>query len=338
MNPSGVHVPVPKALLVLALLAGLVGCSAEGATTSPSSETVPQVMPDGSGPYVPSGAPPNDDSCVASWRPTGPIPAPGQPAGPTVDAIRAAGKLRAGVDQNTLNWGYYDPATEQLQGFDIDMVLRIAQAIFGDPDLESARQHVAFKVVPNVDRSKVVAEGTVDLVAQTMTATCARTTDPTDPVDFSTEYYTASQRVLVHDDSGIASEADLSGKRVCATKGSTSIARVAQIAGSVPVQANNQTDCLVMLQQGQVDAVSTDDTILNGFAVQDPNLRILDAKLRDEPYGIAIAQNHQDLTRLVNAVLERTRASGWADSYQLWVCAGQAGCTVPPPPPAVYRD
>jgi polar amino acid transport system substrate-binding protein len=321
---------------VAALL--VAGCTSSATTndaTAPTTSIV--VMPEGAGPYIATGASGSDDNCVDSLRPAGPPPPPTAPVGPAVDRIRASGKLRAGVDQNTLNWAYYDPATQRLQGFDIDMVLRVAQALFGTADLESAREHVTFRVVPNADRMKVVHDGSVDLVAQTMTTTCARRTDPTNPVAFSATYFHASQDVLVSNDSGIDSVEGLNGKRVCATKGSTSIARVAQIDGTTPVQANNQTDCLVMLQQGQVDAVSTDNTILQGFADQDPHLRLLGVNLRDEPYGIAVSQDNPDLTRFVNAVLA-ANPQRWADSYTAWLCPSGVpkSCTAPTQPTPTY--
>ncbi len=131
-------------------------------------------------------------------------------------AIARRGYLRAGVDQNTYLWAYRDPATGNLAGFDIDMVDQVAQAIFG-PAYQS---HIRYVIVPNADRVSAVASGQVDLVAETMTITCPRQ----QTVDFSTEYYDASQRVLVPDGSPITSLAGLAGKRVCAAAGSTSLA------------------------------------------------------------------------------------------------------------------
>ena len=105
------------------------------------------------------------------------------------------------------------------------------------------------------------------------------------------------------------------------------------------MSVTNQTDCLVMLQQGQVDAISTDDTILQGLAAQDPNVRILPGvRLSDEPYGMAISKSHPDFTRFVNGVLAQERSDGtWARIWTHWL-----GPTVktpaPAPPAARYRD
>ena len=80
------------------------------------------------------------------------------------------------------------------------------------------------------------------------------------------------------------------------------------------------TDCLVLLQQGQVAAVSTDDTILDGLAAQDPFTKVVGPRLTDEPYGLAISKQHPDFVRFVNAVLAQERADGaWKASYHHWV-------------------
>jgi polar amino acid transport system substrate-binding protein len=88
-----------------------------------------------------------------------------------------------------------------------------------------------------------------------------------------------------------------------------------------------------MLQQGQVDAISTDDTILAGLAAQDPTVKLVGQPFTDEPYGLAIAQPNKDFTQFVNGVLAKIRANGrWAAIYQRW----RGGTATPPP--AVYKD
>jgi polar amino acid transport system substrate-binding protein len=286
------------------------------------------------------------------------------------DRVRAranGGYLTVGVDQNNLLWGYRN-SKGQLAGFDIDMVDQIAKAIFGP----QWNQHIKYVIVPNRDRIPAVTSGRVDIVAETMTITCARQHpaprqhDPTACcVDFSTEYYDAAQRILVPVGSPIHSVADLSGRRVCAAVTSTSLVNLTtENPAARQVAVVNQTDCLVMLQQGQVDAISTDDTILQGLAAQDPNLEL--AKLRpgahndprycpndandpyvclsNEPYGMAISQNNRDFTEFVNAVLEQERTDGTPATPSTWAQIWSANLgpllrTPPPAPPQpAYRD
>ena len=268
-------------------------------------------------------AAPAATSCdpTASLRPSGP---PRVIPGSFMARIRARGYLIAGVDQSTYHFGYLNPRNGKIEGFDIDMVRAVAAAIFGNPG------KVQFKAISDAQRIPDVRSGAVDIVAHTMTINCERLQQ----VDFSTVYFDAGQRVLVEANSPARSLADLGGKRVCATKGSTSIANIrAAPSHPVPVPVPFWTDCLVLLQQGGVAAISTDDSILDGLAAQDPWTKIVGPRFTSEPYGLAISKQHPDFVRFVNAVLQRLRANGqWAASYAHWV-----GTPVPAPPPARYQ-
>ncbi len=258
---------------------------------------------------------------TASLRPSGP---PSVPPGSYMATIRARGHLIAGVDASTYRFGYLNPFNTKFEGFDIDMLHAVAAAIFGDPN------KIQFKAIPDAERIPAIQSGSVDIVAHTMTITCERL----QLVDFSTVYFDAGQRVLVQSNSPAKSIGDLGKKKVCATKGSSSLARVAAAPSHpVPVAVTYWTDCLVLLQQGEVDAVSTDDSILAGLAAQDPFTRLVGPRFSDEPYGLAISVQHPDFVRFVNAVLERIRADGrWAASYAHWF-----GKPAPAPPRARYR-
>jgi len=257
---------------------------------------------------------------ASSLRPSGP---PQVTPDSFMATIRARGYLIAGVDQNTAPFGFLDPYTGLHEGFDIDMIQAVAQAIFGSPD------HVVYKSISDDQRTPDLVNRSVDIVAHTMTITCARLQQ----VDFSTVYFVAHQRILVLKNSPAHSLADLRGQKVCATKGSTSIAAIAA-AGAIPDQVTYWTDCLVLLQQGDVAAISTDDNILGGLAKQDPWTEVTGPFINSQPYGLAIAKQHSDFVRFVNAVLEQLRTDGqWAASYARWV-----GTPVPAPPAAEYKS
>lgn len=266
---------------------------------------------------------------TASLRPLGP---PAVTPGSYMATIRARGYLIAGVDQNTYHFGYLNPFDDQIEGFDIDMLHAIAAAIFGNPD------KIRFVAISDAERIPAIQSGKVDIVAHTMTITCARL----QLVDFSTVYFDAAQRVLVLKNSGINSVPDLDARKVCATSGSTSLALIksgldadsGEPAYGVPVAVPYWTDCLVLLQQGNVAAISTDDSILAGLEAQDPYAEIMGPDLSNEPYGLAISKQHPDFVRFVNAVLAKMRADGqWAASYRRWI-----GTPVPAPPAAHYQD
>jgi polar amino acid transport system substrate-binding protein len=239
--------------------------------------------------------------------------------------IRARGFLIAGVDQSTYHFGYLNPLSGKIEGFDIDMVRAVAKAIFGSPD------KIEFRAISDAQRIPDIQSGAVDIVAHTMTINCELLAQ----VDFSTVYYAAGQRVLVQSGSAARSIADLGRKKVCATTGSTSLANIAAAPSHpVPVAVPYWTDCLVLLQQGDVAAISTDDSILAGLAAQDPWTRIVGPRFSSEPYGLGMSRQQPGFVRFVNAVLQRMRTDGqWAASYARWV-----GTPVPAPPPARYKD
>jgi polar amino acid transport system substrate-binding protein len=311
---------VLAAAIVTTALA-LTGCS--GDTTPLPGQ--PTVAP----PTVGQSAAPPDTSCNprASLRPAGALPTPGRmPAGSYMAEIQKRGQLILGTSQDTLLFSSRNPFTGQVEGFDVDMGRQIAQAIFGDPG------KLQIKVIGYDQRVPLAHDGKVDIVADTMTANCARWKD----VNFSTIYYDAGQKVLVSTTSKATRIEDLGGRRVCAANGSTSLVNIATVVTRpIPVGLPSFGDCLVAFQQNQVDAISTDDTILSGMVAQDPYARIVGPAFTEEPYGMAMSPAHPDFTRFVNAVLAKNRADGtWAATYQKWL--GAIG-PVPRPPAAEYR-
>ncbi len=310
------------ALAAVALLAAACGSAGKPVDPAPVSNAAwPQPAHVG-GPDSTSGGT-SDTSCNPSLAPQG----TGIGENSTMAKIRDRGKLIAGVDQTTYLFGFRNPTSGNLEGFDIDMVNQIAAAIFG-----TAEGHVQFRAIPSALRQQVLQKHEVDIVVRTYSITCARKKD----VQFSSVYYRAGQKVLVPKTSTAQKLDDLSGKRVCATKLSTSLANIAASkAKPVPVSVDNWSDCLIMLQQGQVDAVSTDDTILAGMAAQDPTLHVVGEPLTQENYGIGVPKDNEDMVRYVNAVLQNVRTNGsWQASYGKWV---QPSLGPGNPPDAQYQ-
>ncbi|EID54588.1 glutamate ABC transporter substrate-binding protein [Saccharomonospora xinjiangensis] len=261
-----------------------------------------------------------DASCnpTASLRPDSSIP-----ASSTMAEIKQRGHLIAGVDQNTFLFGFSDPETGELHGFDIDIAKEIARALFGDPEA------VRFKAISSAERVDALAKGDVDIVVRTFSITCERLRQ----INFSTVYYVAGQRVLVGADSTARSLSDLGGQRVCAARDSTSLKNIANSTPRpVPVAVDDWSDCLVLLQQGQVAAVSTDDTILAGMRAQDRSgTKIIGERFTEEYYGVGIPKQNEDMVRYVNAVLEDVRDGAWQASYNRWL-RQDLGAASPPKP------
>jgi polar amino acid transport system substrate-binding protein len=265
--------------------------------------------------------------------------APSGADGPTIDAIKARTgakrKLVVGIDQNSYRWGYRNPNTEgaELEGFDIDLVHRIAADILGDPDA------VQFKAIPTSQRIPAIQNGRVDMVVRTMTITC----DRLNQVAFSAPYFKTGQQVLAPKSSSITGYDDsLAHKKVCTAAGSTALAKLDadRKSGRLPASTDlsttvpNQLDCLVRLQLGEVDAVVTDGALAASQAAQDPTVELKGTPFTTEYYGVAMKKDASDLVRRVNRVLVDYRANGWQKSYDTWLSATLGSDSGPSEPPA----
>jgi len=303
------------------------GCSGTGVyTTTP----VPKAKPSSTPTSGATAAPPAADcgNPLASLAPVGPNPAPGapMPAGSYMKKIQDRGRLIAGVSADTLLLGSRNPLTGQIEGFDIDMLKAVSKAIFNDPN------KIEYRVITTAQRIPALEDGSVDIVARAMTINCARWKQ----IDFSSEYYRAGQKVLVAKGSPARSMADLKGKKVCAPNGSTSMDKLRTFTGLIPVGSDTHTGCLVLFQQGKVDAITGDDTILAGLAAQDPYASVVKAPaFTAEPYGLGVSKSHPELVRFVNGVLAQMRTDGqWKAAYDSWLKAALG--PAPAPPVAVY--
>ncbi|MFJ9414020.1 glutamate ABC transporter substrate-binding protein [Streptomyces sp. NPDC101227] len=257
---------------------------------------------------------------------------PSPDGGPAVARIQKKGQLVVGVDQNTYRWGYRDPGTGKLEGFDIDLARAIAKDILG-PDAK-----VVFQAVPTNQRIPALQKRAVDMVVRTMTINCARK----EQVAFSTAYFQGGQQVLAPKRSAVAAFDDsLRGKRVCTAAGSTGESELMkQRHGAKVLIVANQLDCLVRLQLGQADAVVTDNALAAAQAAQDPTVELKGRPFTDEPYGVAMNKDDSDLVRRVNKVLDDYRGGGadspWMRSYRTWLRADLPG--IPGPPSPEYSD
>ena len=317
-----------KALACLLLAAMVCGCAhSEDPPVLPTPTLAPptpagmtELPPE---PVRPPGT--DDDDCdrTASLRP---FDNPAE-ADAAVASIRERGRLLVGLDIGSNLFSFRDPITGRITGFDVDIAGEVARDIFGDPGA------VEYRILSSADRVVALQNNTVDIVVKTMTITCERRRE----VNFSTVYFTGFQRILAPRNSDIAGPADLPGKRVCVAQGTTSLAKVREIdPPPVIVAVVTWADCLVALQQNEVDAVSTDDAILAGLVAQDPYLNIVGPNMAEQPYGIGLNLAKTDLVRFVNGTLERIRTDGtWNTLYRRWLTVlGPA----PTPPEPRYVD
>lgn len=316
------------ALALTTVASLLAGCGQSAAMVVTPVPTLPPPTPDGMQEMQPQPPLPPDksaDKCnpTASLRPfTNPADADAALA-----TIRARGRLIVGLDIGSNLFSFRDPITGEITGFDVGIAGEIARDIFGSPS------QVEYRILSSAERITELQKSHVDIVVKTMTITCERRK----LVNFSTVYLDAYQRILAPRDSAIVKASDLPGKRVCVAKGTTSLGRIREISPPpIIVSVVNWADCLVTLQQRQVDAVSTDDSILAGLVSQDPYLHIVGPNMDTQPYGVGVNLNNPGLVRFVNGSLERIRRDGtWNTLYRKWLTVlGPA----PAPPIPRYLD
>jgi polar amino acid transport system substrate-binding protein len=306
-------------VLVTLLVAVLAGCGlADYAPTPlPVDETpAPTTAPT----TPPTTAPARCDDPLASYDPS-------DTAGTAVKRIQKRGRIIAGVSADTYLLGSRNPFTGKIEGFDIDMVKAMAKAVVGNENAYELRVITAAQRIPSLQN------GSIDMVARNMTITCDRWTQ----IGFSSEYYSAGQKILVRRGSKATTLADLAGQRVCAPNGTSSMTNLMKLQPkAIAVGADNHTGCLALFQNGEVDAITGDDTVLAGLAAQDPYADVPDQKaFTAEPYGLGFNSRDVDLIRFANSVLAEMRSDGeWKRIYDRWL-AEDLG-PAPAPPKAVY--
>ncbi|SDU91005.1 amino acid ABC transporter substrate-binding protein, PAAT family [Microlunatus sagamiharensis] len=307
------------ATATLAVMSLLGACAVLGTDETPVPAPAASASPTAAAP----GTPATCDDATTSYDPS----TSDLRAGSTVARIKKRGRLVAGVSADSYLLGARDPLSGRIQGFDIDFVRAMAEEVLGDAD------RYQLVVITAAQRIPALESGQVDLVARNMTMTC----DRWEQIAFSSEYYRAGQKVLVRLGSRATSLADLAGQRVCAPNGTSSMDNLVRLEpDAIAVGSDSHTGCLVLFQQGQVDAITGDDTVLAGLAAQDPYAVVPEQEaFTAEPYGLGMNADAVDLVRVVNARLAEMRADGeWTKIYDRWF-SGPLG-PAPQPPKAVY--
>ena len=231
------------------------------------------------------------------------------PTGPNVEQIQETGTLRCGVKFDVLAFGFNNPETGEVEGLDADLCREIAAAMEVEPEFIEAI---------SANRIPFLQEDTVDLVISTMTVTEERKQE----IDFSHVYYVAGQSILVPEDSDIQSVDDLAGRVVCSGEGSTSEANLRErgVAEEDLRLYATYTEAAQAMVDGICEAVSTDNTILFGLAEQFEGTKLVGGEFTEEPLGIGIKKDREDLVEFVNAVLEQMRDDGRLTAlYEEWI-------------------
>ncbi|MFF1700706.1 glutamate ABC transporter substrate-binding protein [Streptomyces sp. NPDC058252] len=213
-------------------------------------------------------------------------------------------KIKVGIKFDQPGLGLKEPSGS-FSGFDVDVATYVAKQLGYKPD------QIEFVETKSADRENALARGDVKFIAATYSITDERK----QKVDFAGPYLLAHQDLLVKSNSDISKATDLNGKKLCSVTGSTS---AQNIHDTIAPKANlreysGYSECIAGLQSGAVDAVTTDDSILAGFAAQDKyknQFKLAGLKLSNENYGIGVKKGDATTVKKINYALAKMVSDG----------------------------
>ena len=241
-------------------------------------------------------------------------------AGTPLGDIQEKGEIVIGVKYDVPPFGFNNPNSGKVEGFDVDLGQAVADKLGVEPKFIEAISD---------NRIPFLEDGTADLILSTMTINEERVGQ----IEFSDPYYIAKGRILVKKDNTEITGVDtLAGKNVCTALGSTYEATLKKQAPDAKLKlVDSYSECLESLQNGSVDAISTDDVILTGMIIQDDSLKLVGDELSQEPYGAGMKKGNTELQEFVNGVFQEYKDDGrYAKTYEKWV--GQYTDTEAEPP------
>ena len=245
---------------------------------------------------------------------------------PTFDAIKERGTVKIGVKEDQPNMGYLDAATGERTGFDIEIAKWIAAS------LGFAEDKIEYTAIPSVNREAAIVNGDIDYYVGTYSINDGRK----EQIDFAGPYFVTGQGLLVlADNDEIKSEADLAGTTVCSATGSTPIQNITENYPDTKTEEfEKYSECIEALKDNKVDAVTTDEAILIGYAAQDPdNLKVVGEPFTEERYGVGLPKGDDALRAFINEMFT-DGGDTWQGIYDATL--GQSGTTVDQPEVDAY--
>ncbi|MET7293731.1 glutamate ABC transporter substrate-binding protein [Streptomyces griseoloalbus] len=208
-------------------------------------------------------------------------------------------KIKIGIKYDQPGLGLKEPGGS-FSGFDVDVATYVAKELGYEPN------QIEWVETKSADRENALARGDVKFIAATYSITDERK----EKVDFAGPYLLAHQDLLVKKDSDISQATDLNDKKLCSVVGSTSAQNVSKdFAPKAQLREyGTYSECIAALQSGAVDALTTDDSILAGYASQDQykgQFKLAGLKLSNENYGIGVKKGDTETVNKINDALEK---------------------------------
>ena len=246
---------------------------------------------------------------------------------PTFDKMQKAGKVVIGVKEDQPGLGYLDNVTQERSGFDIDIARWIAGSLGFD------EENIEYKAIASQNREQAIVNGDIDYYVGTYSINDKRKAD----IDFAGPYFVTGQGLLVKKGgTDYQSLEELEGKTVCSATGSTPIQNIKENFPGIKTQEFDlYSACVESLVNGQVDAVTTDQAILIGYAAQDPdNLMVTTGPLlTEELYGVGLPKGDDVLRTHINDLFTDGNAE-WQEIFDNNL--GNSGITIEQPEVDAY--
>ena len=199
-------------------------------------------------------------------------------------------------------------------GFDVEVARYVAK--------ELGYTQVNFKEAPSAQRETLLQSEQVKMIF----ATYSITEDRKQKVSFAGPYFVAGQDLLVKaGTTDITGPDAMNGKRLCSVTGSTSAKKIKDTyASKVQLQEyDTYSKCVEALNSGSIDAVTTDNVILAGFAAQPQyqgKLKLVGKSFSTEQYGVGIQKGDTELCTAINSALEKMVSDGsWQKALEATV-------------------
>jgi glutamate transport system substrate-binding protein len=243
-------------------------------------------------------------------------------ASPTFAAAKKRGKLVVGAKADQPFLGFEDVATSTRNGFDIEIAKMIAA------DLGFSENQIEWKTIDSANRETALAGGQIDYYVGTYSINDKRKAQ----VSFAGPYYIAGQDLLVRQDNTDITGPDATkGKKVCTATGSTSVDRIKTYGADVST-FGNYSNCVDKLLSKDIDAVTTDDAILKGYAAKNEGqLKVVGKPFSTEKYGIGLNKDDKALRDAINDALKAHEDNGdWKKAYDATLA--KSGSAAPQPP------
>lgn len=242
--------------------------------------------------------------------------------GTRMKEIAESGKISVGVKFDQPGLGFKGATDDIPKGFDIE----VAKILVADLGIDPNDPDIWVETISD-NREPFLQEGRVDLVL----ASYSITDDRRKVVGQTGPYMVTGQQLLVKADSDIESIDDLQGKEVCSVTGSTSIDRINE-QGAKGVGFDSYSECVQKVLDGTVEGMSTDGSILAGFAAQNEGqLKVVGEEFSEERIGVGYSQDSPEMCEWINETLTEAFDDGtWAAAFESTL--GPSGVETPEPP------